>query len=80
MTAYEERLINIYNSRTIEELRQMLKLNSQDAAAAANQFHETGLSKHKEDKEFYSRGCEVLKFVIANREFYDVDAVINEVN
>jgi hypothetical protein len=80
MTAYEERLINIYNSRTIEELRQMLKLNSQDAAAAANQFNETGLSKHKEDKEFYSRGCEVLRFVIANREFYDVDAVINEVN
>ena len=80
MTAYEERLINIYNSRTIEELRVMLNLNSQDAAAAANQFNETGLSKHKEDKEFYSRGCEVLKFVIANRELYDVDTVINEVN
>ena len=80
MTAYEERLINIYNSRTIEELREMLKLTSQDAAAAANQFNETGLSKHKEDKELYSRGCEVLKFVIANREFYDVDTVINELN
>ena len=80
MSAYEERLINLYNSRTIQELREMLKLNSQDAAAAANQFNETGLSKHKEDKEFYSRGCEVLKFVIANREFYDVDTVINEVN
>ena len=80
MTAYEERLINIYNSRTLEELRVMLNLNSQDAAAAANQFNETGLSKHKEDKEFYSRGCEVLRFVIANREFYDVDTVLDEVH
>ena len=80
MTAYEERLINIYNSRTLEELRVMLNLNSQDAAAAANQFNETGLSKHKEDKEFYSRGCEVLRFVIANREFYDADTVLDEVH
>ena len=80
MTDYEERLINIYNGRTIEELRVMLKLNSKDAAEAANQFNATGLSKYKEDKEFYARGCEVLKFVITNREFYDVDTVINEVN
>jgi hypothetical protein len=80
MTAYEERLLSIYNSRTIEDLRLMLKDRSQRAADATNQFNATGLSKYKEDKEHHAHGCDVLRFVIANREFYDVDTVINEVN
>ena len=80
MTAYEERLLSIYNSRTLEELRLMLKHEYQKAADATNQFNVTGLSKYKEDKEHHAHRCEVLRFVIANREFYDVDTVINEVN
>lgn len=80
MTAYEERLLSIYNSRSLEDLRLMLKDKSQKTTDAANQFNATGLSKYKEDKEHHAHGCDVLRFVIANREFYDVDTVINEVN
>ena len=80
MTAYEERLISIYSGRSLEELRIMLKETSQDAASAANQFNATGLSKYKEDKEYYARSCDVLKFVIANREFHDENRAVLEIN
>lgn len=80
MTAYEGRLISIYNSRTIEDLRLMLKENSRKATDAANQFNATGLSKYKEDKEYYARSCDVLKFVIANREFHDENRAVLEIN
>ena len=80
MTDYEENLISIFNGRSLEELRLMLQHNSKEAAYAAKKFNETGLSKYKEDKEHYASGCNVLKFVIANQEFYNVDTVIDEIN
>ena len=80
MTDYENRLIKIYNTTSLDDLRELLKENNQRAIDAANKMRETGLSKFKEDKENHATRCNVLKFVIANREFYDVDTVINEVN
>lgn len=80
MTDYEERLLSIYNSRSLEDLRLMLKDKSQKTTDAANQFNATGLSKYKEDKEHHAHGCDVLRFVIANREFYNEQEVMSEIH
>ena len=80
MTDYENSLIQIFNGRTIEELRIMLKEQSQEANIADNKYRETGLSTFKEDKEHYANSCNVLRFVIANREFYNEHEVMSEIH
>lgn len=80
MTDYENSLIQIFNGRTLEELRIMLKEQSQQSAIAASKYRETGLSTFKEDKEHHANSCNVLKFVIANREFHDEHRALLEIH
>lgn len=80
MDEYEQRIIEIFSDVSDEALNEMRDLAAQRRYRAAGEYNETGLSHYKETKETEARKYETLCFVIANREFYDADKAITEIN
>jgi hypothetical protein len=78
MDEYESRILDIYSDYDLVVLRDCLELAQMKSYKAYMEFKETGLSHYKETKETQAQKAEILKFVIATREFHDEDKAVEE--